>query len=172
MSILSIVANALMCVGLVCLIIGLVGLVIMVVKLVIDNIKDQFGGDFVTYREAANRIEEHIQIHYKNEYPHAVLITEALQMAMTLLRERANLENCSKAIRKGDAIWYVDFESGEIEEREVFSIQFKDGRIDSFSVDFKETGNFDEFVGDAIGDCFFISKEMAESALANGHGIK
>ena len=126
----------------------------------------------MTYREAANRIEEHIQIHYKNEYPHAVLITEALQMAVTLLRERADLENCSKAIRKGDAIWYVDFESGEIEEGEVFSIQFKDGRIDSFSVDFKETGNFDEFVGDAIGDCFFISKEMAESALANGHGIK
>lgn len=124
----------------------------------------------MTYREAANRIEEHIQIHYKNEYPHAVLITEALQMAVTLLRERADLENCSKAVRKGDAIWYVDFESGEIEEGEVFSIQFKDGRIDSFSVDFKETGNFDEFVGDAIGDCFFISKEMAESALANGQG--
>ena len=34
----------------------------------------------MTYREAANRIEEHIQIHYKNEYPHAVLITEELTL--------------------------------------------------------------------------------------------
>ncbi len=79
----------------------------------------------MTYREAANRIEEHIQIHYKNEYPHAVLITEALQMAMTLLRERANLENCSKAIRKGDAIWYVDFESTGLRKEKSFPFSSK-----------------------------------------------
>lgn len=43
----------------------------------------------MTYKEAADRIEEHAKIHYKNEYPRANLITEALQMAVKLLREKA-----------------------------------------------------------------------------------
>lgn len=126
----------------------------------------------MTYREAANRIEDYAKIYYKDECSHAILITEALQMAVTLLRERSAIEDCFNAVRKGSTIWYVDFDSGKIEEGEVFSVQFKDRRIDSFSVNFKESGDFDEFIGDAIGDCFFISKEMAETALVNGHGIK
>jgi len=126
----------------------------------------------MTYREAADRIEEHTKIHYKNEYPHAKLITEALYMAVALLRERADLVDCQTSIRKGSPIWYVDFESGEIEKGTVFSVQLKDGNIDSFSVDFEETGDFDEFVGRAIGDCFFVSKDMAESALRNRYRTK
>ena len=66
----------------------------------------------MTYREAANRIEEHIQIHYKNEYPHAVLITEALQMAMTLLRERADLETAPRLLEKATqyGMWTLNLE--------------------------------------------------------------
>lgn len=33
-------------------------------------------GDFMTYKEAADRIEEHARIHYRQEYPRANLITE------------------------------------------------------------------------------------------------
>lgn len=93
-------------------------------------------------------------------------------MAIGLLRERAALENCLTHIQKGSPIWYVDFESGEVEKGEVFSVCYKNGRIDSFSVDFKESGDFDEFFGEAIGDNFFVSEEMANQALVNGHGIK
>lgn len=46
----------------------------------------------MTYKEAADRIEEHAYIHYGQEYPRANLITEALQMAVKLLREKAITE--------------------------------------------------------------------------------
>lgn len=72
----------------------------------------------------------------------------------------------------GSQIWYVDFETGEIEEGEVVSVQYKDGELDSFSVKFKETGDFDEFYGHGWGDCFFESKEMAENALLKGRPEK
>lgn len=38
------------------------------------------------YKEAANRIEEHMAIHHVQEYPHAQKITEALRLAVTVLR--------------------------------------------------------------------------------------
>ena len=106
----------------------------------------------MTYKEAADRIEEHMRIHYNNEYPHAIKITLT--------------EEC--VIQKGTPVWYVDFESGRIERGVVFSVQYKDQKVDSFSVDFEETGDFDEFYGDAIGHCFFLSEEMAKAELVRG----
>ena len=38
------------------------------------------------YKEAANRIEEHMRVHHMAEHPHAQKITEALQLAATVLR--------------------------------------------------------------------------------------
>ena len=67
-------------------------------------------------------------------------------------------------LRKGTTVWYVDNETGEIEPAKVFIASYKDGKLDSFSVDF-ECGDFDEFVGSALGNCFFGSKEQAEAAL-------
>lgn len=68
-------------------------------------------------------------------------------------------------LKKGMTIWYVDTDTGEIEEGEVFSTDYKDGRLDSFSVDFKFSGDFDAFFGSAWGSCFFGSREQAEAAL-------
>lgn len=39
----------------------------------------------MTYLEAAKRIEEHMELHFAKEYPHAMKITEALKMAVKLL---------------------------------------------------------------------------------------
>lgn len=134
----------------------------------------------MTYKDAAQIIQKHMKIHFGigdsiipiEEYPHLDQITEALQMAVELLKERAAIDDCLTVLQKGSQIWYVDFETGEIEEGEVFSVSYKDGHIDSFSVEFKEIGDFDEFYGSAIGDNFFLSRNMAEQALVNGHGIK
>lgn len=41
----------------------------------------------MTYLEAAKRIEEHMKIHFEREYPHAMKITEALEMAVKLLHK-------------------------------------------------------------------------------------
>lgn len=59
----------------------------------------------------------------------------------------------------------VDFDSGEIEEGEIVNIHYKNEQVDSFSVNFKETGDFDEFGGKYLGDCFFANRKMAEDAL-------
>lgn len=120
----------------------------------------------MTYKEAADRIQEHIHIHYVDEYPHAIKITEALQLAVDVLRKLSLTE--SGVIQKGTPVWYVDFENGYIERGVVFGIQYKEQKVYSFSVDFDETGDFDEFCGDAIGDCFFLDEETAKAELVRG----
>lgn len=45
------------------------------------------------YKEAANRIEEHMAIHHVQEYPHAQKITEALRLAVTVLRSIGSVAN-------------------------------------------------------------------------------
>lgn len=65
-------------------------------------------------------------------------------------------------------MWYVDFENGYIERGVVFGVQYKEQKVYSFSVDFDETGDFDEFCGDAIGDCFFLDEETAKAELVRG----
>lgn len=70
-------------------------------------------------------------------------------------------------LRRGCPIWYVDFETGEIESGTVCGVHFKNGTVDSFSVDFA-CGDFDEFNGSALGKSFFIHKENASAALIQG----
>ena len=70
----------------------------------------------------------------------------------------------ASVLKKGTPVWYVDNKTGEIESGKVVVASYKDGKLDSFSVDF-ECGDFDEFVGSALGDCVFESKEQAEAAL-------
>lgn len=101
----------------------------------------------MTYKEAADRIQEHMRIHYGDEFPHAIKITEALQLAVDVLRKLSLTEE--GVIQKGTPVWYVDFENGYIERGVVFGIQYKGQKVYSFSVDFDETGDFDEFCGDA-----------------------
>ena len=125
-------------------------------------------GVVMNYKEAADRIEEHMHMHYGDEYPNAIKITEALQLAVDLLRKFSQKED--GVIQKGTPIWYVDFENGYIERGVVTGVQYKGQKVNVFSVNFDETGDFDEFSGDAIGDCFFLDEEAAKVELA--HGIK
>lgn len=69
--------------------------------------------------------------------------------------------------KKGDDIYYVDDELGEIEHGKIFSIYFKNGEIDTIGIDF-DCGDFDEFCGTAFGDCLFINEEMARNKLVIG----
>lgn len=46
----------------------------------------------MTNQEAINRIEQHMRIHFVSEYPHAVYITEALNMAIEALKAREPME--------------------------------------------------------------------------------
>ena len=71
----------------------------------------------------------------------------------------------NEPLTEGMHVWYADKDTGEIEEGEVFSAHYKDGELDSFSVNFILSGDFDEFVGSAWGHRFFSSLEQAKAAL-------
>ena len=66
--------------------------------------------------------------------------------------------------KKGDNIYYVNDEVGEIEHGTVFSISFKNEEIENIVVDF-DGKDFDEFYGSAFGNCLFLNEEIAKSKL-------
>lgn len=70
-------------------------------------------------------------------------------------------------IRKGNIVYYVDEEYGEVERGEIFSVHFKDGLVDSLSINFSN-GDFDEFYGTALGKCIFLTREEADAVLIKG----
>lgn len=68
----------------------------------------------------------------------------------------------------GTELWYVDEDTGEIERAVVATVSYKDGKLDSFSAEFPESDDFDEFYGHAFGSCFFSSEAQAKMKLAKG----
>ena len=69
--------------------------------------------------------------------------------------------------KKGDDIYYVDNDLGEIEHGTIYSLSFKNGEINSIAIDF-DGKDFDEFYGSAFGNCLFLDKEMAKNKLISG----
>ena len=67
-------------------------------------------------------------------------------------------------LKKGDDIYYADKENNKVEHGKIFSIYIKDGKVDTFSIDF-DCGDFDEFSGGGLGVHYFTSKNDAEKAL-------
>lgn len=67
-------------------------------------------------------------------------------------------------LSSNDDIYYVDKELGLVEHGKIFSVHFKDGEVETFSVDF-DCGDFDEFKGEALGTNFFTDKAEAEATL-------
>ena len=68
----------------------------------------------------------------------------------------------------GTDLWYVDEEDGTIEHAVVATVDYKNGKLDSFSAEFPDTDDFDEFYGSALGSCFFRSEEAAKRAILEG----
>lgn len=50
----------------------------------------------MTNKEAINRIKEHNRIHFQKEFPHAIYITEALNMAIDALSKSEELKQLLK----------------------------------------------------------------------------
>lgn len=71
-----------------------------------------------------------------------------------------------KMLKVGDDVWYVDFDKGDIEKGKVETVNYKNGKLDCFGVDFED--DFDVFDGSGWGDCFFGSESNARKALLKG----
>ena len=64
----------------------------------------------------------------------------------------------------GDELYYVDKEYGAVEHGKVCIAAYKNGQLESFSVDF-DNGDFDEFIGSSFGTHFFRTEAEALTAL-------
>ena len=74
----------------------------------------------------------------------------------------------SEMLKTGPTVYYVD-NDGKIERGVVTSVCYDKGKLESFSVEFPESDDFDEFFGEAWGDCFFGSEEEALDRLREGN---
>jgi hypothetical protein len=70
------------------------------------------------------------------------------------------------SLKHGDPIFYLDDKTGDIEPGLVFTIRFKEEKIDSISVNFEN--DFDEFAGTALGKCLFRTREAARMFWQKG----
>ena len=96
---------------------------------------------------------EHMKVHYHNEELTIHELCNRLEKAEKALSAAGcNVLYIDKFPHKGQIVWYID-DKGKPEKGTVFSVEIKNGILDTFSVDF---GNdFDEFYGRAWGKCVF-----------------
>ena len=74
----------------------------------------------------------------------------------------------SEMLKAGPTVYYVD-DNGKIERGVVTSVSYDKGKLESFGIEFPESNDFDEFYGEAWGDCFFGSEEEALDRLREGN---
>ena len=114
------------------------------------------GGVILTIAEDGN----------EKEYTNIILtMKEANDLLDSLVKVITKSENYN-AIMPKDDIYYLDRSDGTIEKGIVFGVERDEDtgkKIVSVSVDFGY--DFDEFNGNALGECLFISKEAAHAAL-------
>ena len=94
------------------------------------------------------------------------LRAENEELRAELARAKEASGGKTAALAKGSTVFYVDRVKGEIDRGEVFDVYGKNGKVVLFSVDFPESGNFDDFLGSAWGSCIFGSEEEARAALS------
>lgn len=74
----------------------------------------------------------------------------------------------SEMLKTGATVYYTSYD-GKIEQGIVSSVDYDNGKLTTFGVEFPENGDFDEFFGEAWGDCFFGSEEDALNKLKAGN---
>lgn len=86
---------------------------------------------------------------------------------MEMARRFYNITNNEdySSMKIGDPIFYLDSDNGEIEEGSVHGIYFKNGKVDTVSVDFQD--DFDEFDGDGLGRSLFRTEDAARAYWQN-----
>lgn len=71
------------------------------------------------------------------------------------------------SLKMGDPIFYLDSESGEVEAGTVHGVYFKNGNIETVSINFEN--DFDEFDGSGLGRSLFRSEEAARAFWQKGN---
>lgn len=94
-------------------------------------------------------------------------VINATNELMLVIAEKwvAEQELANDMLSPGDTLWYTDEDTGGIERAIVCTVQYKNGKLDSFSAEFPDSGDFDEFFGSALGSCFFRSETQAKLAI-------
>lgn len=87
---------------------------------------------------------------------------------MEMARRFYNITNTDDytSLKIGDPICYLDSDSGDVEKGTVHGIYFKDGKVETISVNFED--DFDEFDGVSLGKSLFRSEEAARAFWQKG----
>lgn len=87
---------------------------------------------------------------------------------MEMARRFYNITNADDytSLKMGDPIYYLDSDSGEIEDGTVYGVYFENGKVTTISVNFDK--DFDEFDGNGLGRCLFRSKEATKAFWQRG----
>lgn len=94
-------------------------------------------------------------------------VIHATNELLVALSKRWFNEHClaDMMLTVGTILWYADEESGNIERGIVNTVNYKEGNLDSFGVDFPDSNDFDVFAGSALGTCFFPSEAQAKKKI-------
>ena len=74
----------------------------------------------------------------------------------------------SEMLETGPTVYYLA-DDRKIERGVVTDVCYNKGKLKSFSIEFPESDDFDEFWGSAWGDCFFGSEDEALDKLREGN---
>lgn len=87
---------------------------------------------------------------------------------MEMARRFYNITNNDEytSLKMGDPIYYLNSDSGEIEAGTIHGVYFKDGTVETISVNFED--DFDEFDGSGLGRSLFRSREAAKAFWQRG----
>lgn len=97
-------------------------------------------------------------------------LVNAANELLAVLAEKWFTEHAAAetVLTSGTELWRVDDETGEIERAVVVAAHYHEDELESFSVDFPDCGDFDEFFGSALGSSFFRSEAQAKLHLKKG----
>lgn len=104
------------------------------------------------------------------EHPGFGIINATNELMLAIAKKWvAERELISGMLSPNDVIWYADDDTGKIEKAVVQNVQYKDGKLDSFSAEFPDSNDFDEFLGSALGTCFFRTEAQAKLRLGGSN---
>lgn len=116
--------------------------------------EDDFGGVF---RRAIDECDSDI----------GVKVTDTIMALLQELSERWFQEHdlVDSMLTVGKTLWYANKETGEVERAVVESVNYENGKLESFGANFPESNDWDLFFGSALGDVFFQSEAQAKMYL-------
>lgn len=128
---------------------------------------------FVVYDAISNDKSDGNELCQKviQEYGNAAFASENVKDEV-LQRWSEEQQAMSRVLMAGDKVWYANKEYGEVERGIVDTVYYKNGKLETIGVNFPDSGDFDELIGEALGSTLFRSQKEAMDCLTDSSDPK